>query len=47
MPTPDAPPPVVSEFDELPEGVTVEVLEETVAVAAAPEADAADSEAGE
>src|SRR6476660_7500079 len=56
MPTPDAPPPVVSEFDELPEGVTVEVLEETVAVAdapeaggdeaAAPEADAADPEAG-
>ena len=41
MPTPDAPPPVVSELDELPEGVTVEGAEETAAVtaaAAAPEA---------
>ena len=58
MPTPDAPPPVVSELDELPEGVTVEVLEETVGAAVAapetggeeaatPEADATDSGAGE
>jgi small subunit ribosomal protein S18 len=50
MPTPDAPPPVVSELDELPEGVTVEVVEETVAVAvAAPETggeEAAAPEAG-
>ena len=29
MPTPDAPPPVVGELEELPEGVTLEALEET------------------
>jgi hypothetical protein len=29
MPTPDAPPPVVGELEELPEGVTVEAVGET------------------
>ncbi len=35
MPTPDAPPPVVGELDELPEGVTLEAVEETGAGASA------------
>ena len=45
MPTPDAPPPVVGELEELPEGVTLEALEETGLVTGAPET--VGSDAGE
>lgn len=48
MPTPDAPPPVVGEAGELPEGVTVEAAEGEIAVATEVPAEATeDSGAGE
>ena len=43
MPTPDAPPPVVGELEELPEGVTLEAVDETGPRARVPEAVAADA----
>ena len=43
MPTPDAPPPVVGELDELPEGVTLEAVDETGVETGEAEAVAADA----
>jgi hypothetical protein len=40
MPTPDAPPPTVGENEELPDGVTLEAVEETAAVGAESGSDA-------
>ena len=45
MPTPDAPPPTVGESEELPEGVTLEAVEETAVGAESTGSDAAETTA--